>query len=44
MRAQVEAVRIRDSETGKGFGELLLRWAIARAKEKGAHLIRLTSD
>jgi GNAT superfamily N-acetyltransferase len=44
VRVQVEAVRIRDSETGKGYGEQLLRWAITRAREKDAHLIQLTSD
>lgn len=44
IRAQIEAVRIRNDQRGKGIGEKLFRWAIERAKEKGAHLLQLTSD
>jgi GNAT superfamily N-acetyltransferase len=44
VRAQIEAVRVKDSERNKGIGEKVFQWAIARAKEKGAHLIQLTSD
>lgn len=44
VRAQVEAVRIREDQRGKGIGEQLFRWAIARAKERGAHLLQLTTD
>src|SRR5215207_9935065 len=28
MRAQVEAVRVREDQTGKGIGQQALRWAI----------------
>lgn len=44
IRAQIEAVRIHQNYRGKGLGETLFRWAIQRAKEKGAHLIQLTTD
>lgn len=44
IRAQIEAVRIRSDQRGRGIGEQLFRWAIERAKEKGAHLLQLTTD
>ena len=44
IRAQIEAVRIREDQRGKGVGEKLFKWAIERAKERGAHLLQLTSD
>lgn len=44
IRAQIEAVRIREDQRGKGIGEQLFTWAIARAKERNAHLIQLTTD
>lgn len=44
IRAQIEAVRIRKDQRGKGFGEILFKWAINRAKERGAHMIQLTTD
>ncbi len=44
IRAQIEAVRIRDDQRGKGLGEELFAWAISRAKERGAHLVQLTTD
>lgn len=44
IRAQIEAVRIREDRRGKGIGEQLFRWAIARAKARGAHLLQLTTD
>ena len=44
IRAQVEAVRIREDQRGKGVGEKMFKWAIARARERGAHLIQLTTD
>ena len=44
IRAQIEAVRIRSDQRGQGIGETLFKWAINRAKEKGAHLLQLTSD
>lgn len=44
IRAQIEAVRIRSDQRGQGIGETLFKWAIKRAKEKGAHLLQLTTD
>lgn len=44
IRAQIEGVRIRNDQRGKGIGEKLFRWAIDRAKENGVHLLQLTSD
>jgi GNAT superfamily N-acetyltransferase len=44
VRVQVESVRVRDDQRGKGIGEKMFRWVIKHAKEKGAHLIQLTSD
>lgn len=44
IRAQIEAVRIREDQRGKGLGEQLFQWAIKRSKERGAHLLQLTTD
>lgn len=44
IRAQIEAVRIREDQRGKGIGEKMFLWAIERAKARGAHLIQLTTD
>lgn len=44
VRAQIEAVRIKKEFRGKGLGEQFFQWAINRAKEKGVHVLQLTSD
>jgi len=44
IRAQIEAVRIREDHRGKGIGEKMFIWAIQKAKERKAHLIQLTTD
>lgn len=44
IRAQIEAVRIHEGYRGQGIGQKLFEWAIARAKEKGAHVAQLTTD
>ena len=44
IRAQIEAVRIREDQRRKGIGEKMFNWAIERAKERKAHLIQLTTD
>lgn len=44
IRAQIEQVRIHESQRGKGLGKLLFNWAIDRAKQRGAHLVQLTTD
>ena len=43
-RAQVESVRIADTERGRGVGTDLMRWVEAWARERGAALIQLTTD
>ena len=43
-RAQIEAVRIREDQRGKGIGQKMFLWAIDRARERKAHLIQLTTD
>lgn len=44
IRAQIEAVRIREDYRGRGLGEKMLTWAIARSKQRNAHLLQLTTD
>jgi len=44
VRSQIEAVRIRKDKRGGGLGEKMFLWAIDRAKERGAHLLQLTTD
>jgi GNAT superfamily N-acetyltransferase len=43
-RATLEGVRILSSVRSKGVGTKLIKWAIQRAKERGCHLIQLTTD
>ncbi len=44
IRVQIEAVRIRKDQRGKGLGKQLFQWAIERAKKKKAHVLQLTTD
>ena len=44
LRAQIEAVRIHKKFRGKGFGKKIFKWAIKRSKDKGAHLVQLTTN
>lgn len=44
IRAQIEAVRIRNDQRGKGIGSQIFEWAITRAKARKAHLLQLTTD
>src|SRR6187402_558522 len=44
IRAQIEAVRIREDLRGEGLGKKMFEWAIHRAKERNAHLLQLTTD
>ena len=43
-RAQIEAVRIRKDQRGKGLGKRMFKWSIERAKERKAHVLQLTTD
>ncbi|WP_106792226.1 GNAT family N-acetyltransferase [Aquimarina sp. Aq78] len=44
IRAQIEAVRIREDQRGKGIGQKMFEWTIERAKQKKAHVLQLTTD
>src|SRR5579883_1898335 len=43
-RAQIEAVRVAPLFRGRGVGRELFAWAVARARERGCHLVQLTTD
>lgn len=43
LRAQVESVRVDEKYRGKGLGAKMMAYAIQRSKERGAHLMHLTS-
>ena len=43
-RALIEGVRVDASARSEGVGRRLFEWAIARARERGCHLVQLTSD
>ena len=43
LRAQVESVRVDKSYQGRGIGSDMMRWAIHRAKGRGAHVVQLTT-
>lgn len=44
IRAQIEAVRVRSDQRGQGLGTEIFLYAIERAKQRGAHLLQLTTD
>ena len=44
LRVQIEAVRIHKNFRGVGFGKKIFKWAINRSRDKGAHLVQLTTD
>ncbi|GAA4213774.1 GNAT family N-acetyltransferase [Actinocatenispora rupis] len=43
-RAQIEAVRVARSHRGGGLGTALVRWAVDTARERGCHLVQLSSN
>lgn len=43
-RAQIEGVRVASTLRSGGIGKRLLAWAIQRARDRGCHLVQLTSD
>jgi GNAT superfamily N-acetyltransferase len=43
-RCLIEGVRIGARHRGEGLGNQMFRWAIERARERGCHLVQLTSD
>ena len=44
LRAQIEAVRVREDLRGQGLGHALIAWAIEEARRRGCALVQLTSD
>jgi ribosomal protein S18 acetylase RimI-like enzyme len=44
VRAQIEAVRVREDLRGRGLGRALFTWAIEEARARGCALVQLTSD
>ena len=43
LRAQVESVRVDKRFQNKGIGSELMKWAMDRARQRGAHVVQLTS-
>jgi GNAT superfamily N-acetyltransferase len=43
-RAQIEGVRIDPTLRSSGIGRKLFTWAIEQARDRGCHLVQLTSD
>ncbi|GAA0339826.1 GNAT family N-acetyltransferase [Bacillus carboniphilus] len=43
-RATIEGVRTSSAVRGKGVGTQMFEWAIHRAKERGCHVVQLTTD
>ncbi len=43
-RALIESVHVAAHLRGKGVGSALMRWAIARAQERGCRIVQLTTD
>ena len=43
LRAQVESVRVDKQFQSQGIGSAMMQWSIERAKQRGAHLVQLTT-
>jgi GNAT superfamily N-acetyltransferase len=43
-RALIEGVRVDGSIRSGGIGRRMLEWAIGRARQRGCHMVQLTSD
>ncbi|WP_369811089.1 N-acetyltransferase family protein [Quadrisphaera sp. DSM 44207] len=44
LRAQIEAVRVREDRRGGGLGAAVVGWAVAEARRRGCALVQLTTD
>jgi GNAT superfamily N-acetyltransferase len=44
IRAQIEAVRVREDMRGEGLGQKMFEWAMEKARQRNAHLLQLTTD
>jgi ribosomal protein S18 acetylase RimI-like enzyme len=43
LRAQIESVRVDESQRGRGLGSAMMQWTIERARARGAHVLQLTT-
>ena len=43
LRAQIESVRVDETERGHGLGSEMMKWTIERARQRGAHIVQLTT-
>ncbi len=43
-RALIEGVRVDARHRSEGLGRVFFQWAIARARQRGCHLLQLTTD
>jgi GNAT superfamily N-acetyltransferase len=43
LRAQVESVRVDKRFQNQGIGSAMMQWSIERAKQRGAHVVQLTT-
>ena len=43
LRAQVESVRVDKRFQNQAIGSKMMKWAIERAKQRGAHVVQLTT-
>ena len=43
LRAQIESVRVDKRFQNQGIGSQMMKWAVERAKQRGAHVVQLTT-
>ena len=43
LRAQIESVRVDEQFQSQGIGSAMMGWSMQRAKQRGAHLVQLTT-
>ena len=43
LRAQIESVRVDKQFQSQGIGSAMMQWSMARARQRGAHLVQLTT-
>jgi len=43
LRAQIESVRVDESQRGRGLGSEMMKWAIDHARARGAYVVQLTT-
>ena len=43
LRAQIESVRVDKNFQSQGVGSAMMKWSIDRARQRGAHIVQLTT-